>query len=73
MVRKVGLKRGREPSWKSGLGRELLHEVAALRTKKEIGIEEALRELHAEAAKGWKKFTLNNLGPRYREAEQKSN
>jgi hypothetical protein len=65
MVRKVGLKRGR---WKTGLGRELLREVDALRTRKGISIEEARRELHADEAKGWKKFTLNNLRPRYREA-----
>jgi hypothetical protein len=66
-VRKVGLKRGRKPSWER-LGRELLRDVDALRKKKGINIKEALRELHADKAKGWHRFSLNSLGPRYREA-----
>jgi hypothetical protein len=67
-IHQVRRKRGRKPSWKSGLGRELLREVDALRTKKKIGIEEALEELRGDKAKGWKNYSLNSLGPRYREA-----
>jgi hypothetical protein len=61
-------KRGRKPSWKSGLGRELLREVDALRSTENMELDEALEELRADKTKGWKKFTLNNLRPRYREA-----
>jgi hypothetical protein len=67
-IDQVSRKRGRKPSWKSGLGRELLREVDALRAKKKIGIEEALEQLRADKAKGWKKHPISSLGTRYREA-----
>jgi hypothetical protein len=66
--RRVRRKRGRKPSWKSGLGQELLREVDALRAEKKIGVKAALQDLQKDKAKGWTKYHLNSLGPRYREA-----
>jgi hypothetical protein len=67
-INQVSRKRGRKPTWKSGLGRELLDEVYALREKKKIGIKEALKELRGDKTKVWKKHPIDSLGPRYREA-----
>ena|SRR6266478_1425127 len=67
-INQVSRKRGRKPSWKSGLGRKLLREVDALREKKKIGIKEALKELRDDKTKGWKKHPIDSLGSRYREA-----
>jgi hypothetical protein len=69
-INKVSRKRGRKPSWKSGLGQELLGEVDALRAKKKIGIGKALEELRADKTKAWKKYPKNSLSTRYREAVQ---
>jgi hypothetical protein len=69
-IHKVRRKRGRKPSWKSGLGLQLLREVDALRAEKKIGVKAALEELRKDEAKGWKRHPLSGLGARYREAAQ---
>jgi hypothetical protein len=65
---KLRHKRGRKPSWKSGLGLKLLREVEALREEKKIGIKAALEELRRDKTKEWNRYSSDTLSARYREA-----
>jgi hypothetical protein len=63
-------KRGRKPSWKNGLGIELVREVDALRQTKKMNNEQAIAELRNDKGKPWRTYTLPNLITRHREARR---
>ncbi|MET4240778.1 hypothetical protein [Bradyrhizobium sp. RT10b] len=67
-VRRELRKRGRKPSWKDGLGIELVRDVAELQRTKRLNDEKAIKELHKK--KRWSAFTVPNLITRHREARK---
>ena len=46
-------KRGKKPSWKNGLGIELVRDVAALRKSKKVTYQQAIAELRMNKEKPW--------------------
>jgi hypothetical protein len=63
-------KRGRKPSWKDGLGIELVRDVAALQQAKKMDNEQAIEELRKDKEKPWRTYSLPNLITRHREARR---
>jgi hypothetical protein len=63
-------KRGRKPSWKDGLGIELVRDVAALRQTKKMTYEQAIAELRKNKEKPWQTYSLPNRITRHREARK---
>ena len=63
-------RRGRKPSWKDGLGIELVRDVDALRQTKKMNYEQAIKELRKNKEKPWRTYTLPNLITRHREARK---
>ena len=63
-------RRGRKPSWKDGLGIELVRDVDALRQTKKMNYEQAIKELRKNKEKPWQTYTLPNLITRHREARK---
>ena len=59
-------KRGRKPTWKDGLGSELVRDVAALQQAKKLNHKQAIAALHKE--KRWRAYSIANLITRHREA-----
>jgi hypothetical protein len=66
----VRKKRGRKPSWKSGLGIELVREIDALQQTNNMNYEQAIAVLRKDKEKAWRKYTLPNLITRHREARR---
>jgi len=62
--------RGRKPSWKDGLGIELVRDVDALRQTKKINYEQAIKELRRDKEKPWRAYSLPNLIARHRDARK---
>jgi len=54
-------KRGRKPSWKSGLGIELVREVDALQQATKMNYGQAIAVLRKDKEKPWRAYTLPNL------------
>ena len=63
-------KRGRRPSWKHGLGIQLIRDVAALQKTKKVTYQEAIAELRMNKEKPWGTYTTPNLITRHREARK---
>jgi hypothetical protein len=63
-------KRGRRPSWKHGLGIQLIRDVAALQKTKKVTYQEAIAELRMNKEKPWGAYTAPNLITRHREARK---
>ena len=63
-------KRGRKPSWKDGLGIELVRDVAAPQQTKKMNYEQAIQELRKNKKKPWRNYSLPNLITRHREARK---
>jgi hypothetical protein len=63
-------KRGRKPTWKDGLGIELVRDVAALQQTKTMHYDQAIKELRKNKKKSWQKYSLPNLITRHREARK---
>lgn len=63
-------RRGRKRSWKAGLGIELVRDVEAVRAKRSINTEEAIRALMKDKAKAWHVYSEENLITRHREARR---
>jgi hypothetical protein len=69
-------KRGRKPTWKTGLGDEktgrgdeLVRDVEDVKSRTGKGTKEAIAELLKEPK--WKTYTPQSLGARYREARRR--
>jgi predicted Holliday junction resolvase-like endonuclease len=60
-------KAGRKPTWKVGLGDELVRAVQDVKSQTGMRTQDAIRKLQQD--KPWKRFTVENLGARYREAK----
>jgi hypothetical protein len=63
-------KRGRKPTWKTGLGDEFVRAVEKVISRTGKGIEAAIAELKNEPGGMWGRYTVENLGARYREAKR---
>jgi hypothetical protein len=62
-------KRGRKPSWKDGLGIQLVRDVAALQQTKKMNYEQAI-EVLCKNKGPWRDYTLPTLITRHREARK---
>jgi hypothetical protein len=63
-------KRGRHRTWKAGLGDELVRAVEDVKSRTGKGTEDAIAELQEEPGGMWGRYTVENLGARYREAKR---
>jgi hypothetical protein len=62
-------KAGRKPTWKTGLGDELVRAVQDVKSRTGKGTEDAIAELQEKPGGMWGRYTVENLGARYREAK----
>jgi hypothetical protein len=60
---------GRKPTWKTGLGDKLVRAVEDVKSQTGKGTEDAIAELKKEPGGMWGRYTVQNLGARYREAK----
>jgi hypothetical protein len=63
-------KPGRKPTWKTGLGDELVRAVEDVKSRTGKRTEDAIAKLKEEPG-GWGRYTVENLGTRYREAKRR--
>jgi hypothetical protein len=63
-------KRGRHRTWKAGLGDELVREVQDVKSQTGMRTEDAIRKLQKDKPGTWGRYTVVNLGARYREAKR---
>jgi hypothetical protein len=61
---------GRRPSWKAGLGNELLRQVAVVQRDEACGFARAIAILRRQPQ--WRKYSQQNLLTRHREARRES-
>jgi hypothetical protein len=59
----------RRRTWKAGLGIDLVRAVEDVKSRTGKGTEAAIAELKEEPRGMWKRYTVENLGARYREAK----
>jgi hypothetical protein len=62
-------KAGRKPTWKTGLGDELVRAVQDVKSQTGMRTEDAIRKLQEDKPGTWGRYTVENLGARYREAK----
>ena len=60
-------KPGRKPTWKTGLGDELVRAVEDVKSRTGKRTEDAIAKLKEEPGGMWGRYTVENLGARYRE------
>jgi hypothetical protein len=58
-------KRGRKPTWKTGLGDEWVRAVEDMKSRTGKSTEDAIAELQKEPGGMWERYTVENLGARY--------
>ena len=63
-------KPGRKPTWKTGLGDELVRAVEDVKSRTGKCTEDAIAKLKEEPGGMWGRYTVENLGTRYREAKR---
>jgi hypothetical protein len=63
-------KPGRKPTWKTGLGDELVRAVEDVKSRTGKRTKDAIAKLKEESGGTWGRFTVENLGARYREAKR---
>ena len=63
-------KPGRKPTWKTGLGDELVRAVEDVKSRTGKRTEDAIAKLKGESGGTWGRYTVENLGARYREAKR---
>jgi len=66
----VSMRGGRKRTWKAGQGDELVRAVADMQSRTGMGTQDALVKLREDKLGMWKDLTIQNLGPRYREARR---
>jgi hypothetical protein len=62
-------KRGRHPSWKAGLGLDLVRAVQSVMSVTGMREQAAVRKLQKDKPETWGLYTVPNLCARYREAK----
>src|SRR5262249_45068565 len=66
---RLALRPKRRPrTWKAGLGVDLVRAVEDVKSRTGKGTEAAIAELKEQPGGMWKRYTVENLGARYREA-----
>src|SRR5262249_13067763 len=60
-------KHGPKPTWKTGLGDEWVRAVEDMKSRTGKSTEDAIAELKKEPGGMWERYTVENLGARYRE------
>jgi|EndMetStandDraft_8_1072994.scaffolds.fasta_scaffold510064_1 hypothetical protein len=63
-------KRGRKPTWKTGLGDELVRAVEDVKSRTGKRTEDAITQLKEEPGGIWGRYTVENLRTRHREAKR---
>jgi hypothetical protein len=63
-------KPGRKPTWKTGLGDRFAGAVEDVMSQTGMGIQDAICKLQKDKPGTWGRYTLQNLGARYREAKR---
>jgi hypothetical protein len=63
-------KPGRKPTWKMGLGDEIVRAVQDVKSQTGMSTQDAIRELQKDKLGMWGSYTVESLGPRYREAKR---
>jgi hypothetical protein len=61
---------GRHPTWKAGLGDKLVRAVEDVKSRTGKRTEDAIAKLKEEPGGMWGRYTVENLGTRYREAKR---
>jgi hypothetical protein len=61
---------GRKPTWKTGLGDELVRAVQDVKSQTGMGTQDAIRKLQEDKPRTWGRYTIQNLGARYKEAKR---
>jgi hypothetical protein len=61
-------KPGRKPTWKTGLGDKFEREVEDVKSRTGKSTEDAIAMLQEVSGGMWEKYSVENLGARYREA-----
>jgi hypothetical protein len=62
---------GRKPTWKTGLGDKLVRAVQDMKSQKRMRIEDAIDKLKNDKSGMWGRYSVDNLGARYREAKNR--
>jgi hypothetical protein len=62
---------GRKPTWKMGLGDELVRAVEDVKSRTGTRAGDAIAKLTKERGGMWARYTVENLGARYREAKHR--
>jgi hypothetical protein len=63
-------KAGRKPTWKTGLGDELVRAVQDVKSQTGMRTQDAIRKLQKDKPGMWGRYTVENLGARYQEAKR---
>ena len=63
-------KPGRKPTWKTELGDELVRAVEDVKSRTGKRTKDAIAKLKEESGGTWGRYTVENLGTRYREAKR---
>jgi hypothetical protein len=63
-------KRGPHPTWKAGLGFDLVRAVQDVKSQTGMRTADAIRKLQKDKPGTWGRYTFGNLGTRYREAKR---
>src|SRR5262249_38974588 len=62
---------GRKPTWKTGLGDELVRAVQdVMKSQTGMRTQDAIRKLREDKPKTWGRYTIENLGARYKETKR---
>jgi hypothetical protein len=64
-------KAGRKPTWKRGLDDELVRAVEDVKSRTGKRTGDAIAKLTKERGGMWRRYTVENLGARYREAKHR--
>jgi hypothetical protein len=64
-------KPGRKPTWKTGLGDELVRAVQDVKSQTGMRTQDAIRTLQKDNPRTWGRHTVPNLGARYQEAKHR--
>jgi hypothetical protein len=66
----VSMRGGRRRTWKAGQGDELVRAVEDVQSRTGMRTKDVLIKLREDKLGIWKDLTVENLGPRYREAKR---
>jgi hypothetical protein len=61
---------GRKPTWKTGLGDEFVRAVQDVKSQTGMRTQDAISKLHDDNPKTWGRYTIQNLGARYKDAKR---